>query len=140
MKNILKYATLSLSLMIFGLAFNPVVTLVGAEDAQVVDTQIKLPSNEINLNEACKDAGNDISACKEKRDFDEMIALIMNTMISIVSLVAVVVIVIAGFKMSASGGSSDAYTHAKNMIIYAVIGLVVAFLAYAIVKYVTDIL
>ena len=45
-------------------------------------------------------------------------------------------IVIGGIKYTVSNGDTTAVTSAKNTILYAVIGLVVAIMAYAIVSFV----
>jgi hypothetical protein len=50
--------------------------------------------------------------------------------------VAVVMIVIGGMKYTTSNGDSAAITSAKNTILYSVVGLVIAIMAYAIVNFV----
>jgi hypothetical protein len=45
-------------------------------------------------------------------------------------------IVIGGIKYTTSNGDSSAITSAKNTILYSVVGLVVAILAFAIVNFV----
>jgi hypothetical protein len=45
-------------------------------------------------------------------------------------------ILFGGLRYVLSGGNSSAVTSAKNTIMYAIIGLVVAFFAYAIVQFV----
>ena len=47
-------------------------------------------------------------------------------------------IIIAGFRYVISQGDSGAVTSAKNTILYAVIGLIVAIFAWAIVDFVID--
>ena len=61
---------------------------------------------------------------------------ITNTIIYIVGIIAVVMLVIGGIKYVISGGDSKKVTDAKNTVLYAIIGLVIAFLAYAIVNFV----
>ena len=43
-----------------------------------------------------------------------------------------------GIRYTTSGGNANSVTAAKNTILYAVIGLIVAILAYAIVNWVID--
>jgi hypothetical protein len=45
-------------------------------------------------------------------------------------------LVFGGFKYIISGGDSSKVTSAKNTIIYAIIGLIIVILAYAIVNFV----
>ncbi len=47
-----------------------------------------------------------------------------------------IMIVIGGIKYTTSNGDSSSVTSAKNTILYAVVGLIVAMMAYAIVNYV----
>ena len=61
---------------------------------------------------------------------------IINVIISVIGAVAVLMIVIGGLRYVLSGGDSGAVTSAKNTILYAVVGLAVAILAFAIVNFV----
>ncbi len=65
-----------------------------------------------------------------------MTKTVVNTMLFILGIVAVIMIVIGGIRYVVSNGDSAAVAGAKNTILYAVIGLVVAILAYAIVNFV----
>jgi len=66
------------------------------------------------------------------------VKIIANTLLYILGAVSVVVIIIAGVGFTTSTGDPAAITKAKSTLMYAVIGLVVAILAYAIVNYVVD--
>lgn len=61
---------------------------------------------------------------------------ITNILLFIIGAIAVIMLVIGGIRYTISGGDSTAVTAAKNTILYAVIGIVVAILAYAIVNFV----
>lgn len=61
---------------------------------------------------------------------------VTNTALYIVGIIAVVMLIIGGIKYVISGGDSKKVTDAKNTVLYAIIGLVVAFLAFAIVNFV----
>ena len=61
---------------------------------------------------------------------------ITNTILYIVGIVAVIMLIIGGVKYVISGGDAKKVTDAKNTVLYAIIGLVIAFLAYAIVNFV----
>ncbi len=60
----------------------------------------------------------------------------VNTLLFIVGVTAVIALIIAGIRYITSGGNPQSVTAAKNSILYAVIGIVVAVLAYAIVEFV----
>ena len=61
---------------------------------------------------------------------------ITNTILYIVGILAVIMLIIGGIRYVVSGGDSKKVTDAKNTILYAIIGLIICFLAYAIVNFV----
>lgn len=62
----------------------------------------------------------------------------VNTFLFIIGAIAVLMIIYGGFKYVTSAGDSTALSSAKNTILYAVVGLVVAIAAYAIASFVVD--
>lgn len=62
---------------------------------------------------------------------------IANTIVNILSIVvgvaAVIMIIVAGYKYIVAGGDSGKVTSAKNTLIYAIVGLIIASLAQLIV-------
>lgn len=63
---------------------------------------------------------------------------VTNTILYIVGIIAVIMLIIGGIKYVVSGGDSKKVTDAKNTVLYAIIGLVIAFLAFAIVNFVIE--
>ena len=63
---------------------------------------------------------------------------VTNTILYIVGIIAVIMLIIGGIRYVISGGDSKKVTDAKNTILYAIIGLVIAFLAFAIVNFVVS--
>ncbi len=63
---------------------------------------------------------------------------VINTILGILGIVAVVVIIIGGIGFITSQGDSGKVIKEKNTILYGVIGMVVALLAYAIVNFVLN--
>ena len=61
---------------------------------------------------------------------------ITNTILYIVGIIAVIMLIIGGIKYVVSGGDAKKVTDAKNTVLYAIIGLVIAVFAYAIVNFV----
>ena len=61
---------------------------------------------------------------------------ISNTLIVIVITVSVIMLIVGGLKYVLSSGNSSSVEGAKNTILYAVIGIIVALLAAAIVNFV----
>lgn len=64
------------------------------------------------------------------------IANIMNVVYGIAGIVAVIVIVVAGFIFVTSRGDANQIARAKSAILYAVIGLVVVVMAFAITQFI----
>lgn len=69
---------------------------------------------------------------------ESRIKTIVNILLFILGAIAVVMIIIGGIRYATSNGDSSAITSAKNTILYSVIGLIVAILAYAIVNFILD--
>jgi hypothetical protein len=67
---------------------------------------------------------------------DGIMTTIMQWMARIVGIAAVIAIIIAGFMMVTSNGDSSSQTTARNALMYAVIGLVVAAVAQLVVSFV----
>ena len=61
---------------------------------------------------------------------------VTNTILYIVGIVAVIMLIIGGIKYVVSGGDAKKVTDAKNTVLYAIIGLIVCFLSFAIVNFV----
>lgn len=61
---------------------------------------------------------------------------VTNTILYVVGIVAVIMLIVGGIRYVVSGGDSKKVTDAKNTVLYAIIGLVISLLAYAIVNFV----
>jgi len=71
-------------------------------------------------------------------DLRANITRVINLMLFLIGAVAVIMIIIGGIKYVASNGDQGSVQSAKNTIMYSVIGLVVAILAFAIVNFVVS--
>ena len=92
--------------------------------------------------DSCAQSGSDSALCNNPNGntVASVTGTIINVLLFIVGLVSVVMIIVGGLRMATSGSDTGAVTSAKNTIFYAVIGLVVAFVAFAIVNWVIDLL
>ena len=63
---------------------------------------------------------------------------IIDIMVFALGAISVIMIVIGGIRYTTSNGDSNGIQGAKNTILYAIVGLVVAILAYAMVNFVVD--
>jgi hypothetical protein len=61
---------------------------------------------------------------------------VSNVLLFLIGAISVIMIIIGGLRYVTSGGNSSNISAAKNTILYAVIGLIVAILAYAVVNFV----
>ena len=98
---------------------------------------VALPVAAVNPADAVTNGVNAAGGANEK-GVDVRVKDIINVLLFIIGVVSVIMIIIGGIKYTLSNGDSSAITSAKNTIMYAVIGLVVALLAYAIVNFVVS--
>ena len=93
----------------------------------------------VNVFQNC-DSNSSTAVCKATSDklfgAGSVWSNILNTLIYATGAVSVLMIVIGGFRYSISGGDQSAINSAKNTILYAVIGLVLAVTGYAIVNFI----
>jgi len=61
---------------------------------------------------------------------------IVNILLFLIGAISVIMLIIGGIRYTISAGDSGNVTAAKNTIMYAIIGLIVAFLAFAVVNWV----
>lgn len=69
-------------------------------------------------------------------EFKTFLGKIVDILIFIIGAISVIMIVVGGLRYTLSGGDANSITAGKNTVIYAIIGLVVALMSYAISKFV----
>ena len=67
---------------------------------------------------------------------DSVFQTVTNVMLFLIGAISVVMLIYGGIRYTISQSDSTAVTNAKNTIMYAVIGIVIAILAFAIVNFV----
>lgn len=77
-----------------------------------------------------------ICGAATKDDLPTLIKNVINILLFVVGIIAVIAIVIGGIRYTTSNGDSSQTKSAKDTILYAVVGLVVAIMAFAIVNFV----
>jgi hypothetical protein len=65
-----------------------------------------------------------------------IITEVVRTLLYAVGIISVVMLIYGGLRYVVSGGDNKKVTDAKNTIMYAIIGLIIALLSYAIVEFV----
>lgn len=119
-----KIKLLIASLAFAGLAVAP---LAFAETASAINP----------LDNICNSSSSSSEICTSRDEkIDTVTTPLINTLLFIVGLLSVIMIIVAGILYTTSGGDSGKVSKAKNMLTYAIVGLVVAFIAYAIVNWV----
>ena len=63
---------------------------------------------------------------------------VTNTMFFIIGAVSVIMLIYGGIRYTTSGGNANSVTAAKNTIMYSIVGLVIAILAFAVVQFVVN--
>lgn len=127
--------TLILIIAVLGLTVAPLATTgyaIGIEDAQKETAK-----------GACAQKGGKTDAdgkdCdKGGSDLTGIFRTVANILLFLVGAIAVIMLIIGGFRYVASNGDANAVKGAKDTILYALIGIVVAFLAFAAVNFVID--
>lgn len=61
---------------------------------------------------------------------------ITNVMLFLVGAISVIMLVVGGIRYVVSGGDSSAVQSAKSTILYAIVGIVISLIAYAVVRFV----
>lgn len=100
-------------------------------------TLTALPAGAINVfDEGCK--GQTSKICKETSSdtVNPIIQDIIGTLIFAIATISVIMIIVGGIRYVISNGDASKIKSAKDTILYSVIGLAVALLAYAIVNFV----
>ncbi|MBI3494825.1 hypothetical protein HY004_02480 [Candidatus Saccharibacteria bacterium] len=121
---------LCIALAVIGFAVVPAsVTYAAVDKVDIKDAQ------EITATEACKVQGSK-KECKSNNALSNIIVTVTNVILFLVGAVAVIMIIVGGFRYVTSNGDQNAVTGAKNTILYAIIGIIVAFLAYAAVQFI----
>lgn len=73
---------------------------------------------------------------QNNKTLEQIVNEIVNTILYIVGILAVVMVIVGGIQYTLSAGDQAKVTKAKNTIVYGIVGLVIAILAYAIVNFV----
>lgn len=92
---------------------------------------------QVDLYGACKGTNEDSGFCKNKdQDVKPLFSKVVDGLMTILGVISIIVLVYGGFRYVTSGGDSNKLSGAKNTILYAIVGIVIALLAYAIVNFV----
>ncbi len=88
--------------------------------------------------ESIKQGSDKVGGSDNKVTLEQGIKNVVNVLLFLIGAIAVIMIIIGGLRYVTSNGDASATKGAKDTILYAVIGIIVAILAYAIVNFVID--
>ncbi len=78
------------------------------------------------------------SVCNTKTDLPHTFGLIADVLVYLVGSISVIMIIVGGLRYVLSNGDPKATGSAKDTILYAAIGVVVAIVSWAIVNFVIN--
>jgi hypothetical protein len=81
---------------------------------------------------------NELDGTTGKAKVNKTVTNVINVLLYVLGIICVIMIIVGGIKYTTSNGDSSAINSAKNTILYAVVGLVVAIMAFAIVNFVIN--
>lgn len=91
-----------------------------------------------SLAEQAQQGVNAAGGGQNTTDFGEVIVDVINFMLFAIGILAVIMVIVGGIRYVLSAGDSNATQGARNTILYAIIGLVVAFVAWGLVNFVAQ--
>lgn len=131
LKNFIAASIIALATIFGALAIAPAHTVhadvVDANDSD--DSSVTTSGYQAGIDATKGSFGNNV-------DLPTTVTNIINGVLYVVGVLAVVMVIIGGIQYTTSGGDSAAVTKAKNTILYGIVGLVIAILAYAIVNFI----
>ncbi len=101
-------------------------------------TFLAAPAGAINVfNDKTCPADSTSAVCKASGDtVQSPVRNVISTLLIAIGIISIIMIIIGGIRYTLSNGNSAQIESAKNTVLYAVVGLIVAMLAYTIVNFV----
>lgn len=94
----------------------------------------------VNAVDICAGNGANSTYCQNKSEGETKVKSVMKSVVDVllmtVGVISIIMIVVGGIMFALSSGDASKVTKARNMVIYAVVGLVVALFASAIINFV----
>ncbi len=73
-----------------------------------------------------------------KNELEKLITNLAEIALALISTIAVIFLILGGFQYITSAGNPDNVGKAKNTILYAIIGLILAIMSYSIISFITS--
>ena len=116
-----------------GLLIVPALALGVSLVAPAADTLAQGLQDGLNASNP-RDGGNNVP--ENLTGTGGVFTTVVNIALFIIGALSVIMLIYGGIRYTVSGGDSGSVTAAKNTILYAIIGIVVAIFAYALVNFV----
>lgn len=71
-------------------------------------------------------------------NINQIVRNVVNVLLWVVGIASVIMLIVGGIRYVVSAGDQNAVQGAKNTILYALVGLIVAFLAFALINFVIE--
>lgn len=116
-----------------------VIAVVIATMSAIIFFSAHVSAAPVDVLQTC-DAGS--AVCKGTADSNTtvygLLKNVINLLLTIIGIIAVITIVVAGIRYVTSGGDSAQTKNARDTILYALVGLVVAMLAFPLTNWVIN--
>lgn len=114
-----------------------VMTVLGLGGVAALSPAVAEPAYAIDSSSSVDDYITGVRPGNAKdTELTELIKNIINVVLGVVGIIAVVMMIMGGISFITSQGDAGKVTKARNTILYGVVGLIVALLAFAIVNFV----
>lgn len=96
------------------------------------------PAQAINVFQGCGGNASSSSVCKAggSDNVSSLARNVINLLIYVLGIIAVIMIIVGGIRYTTSNGDASSTKGAKDTILYSIVGLIVAIMAFAIVNFV----
>ena len=94
------------------------------------------PAGSVNATYDKSIAECNVAKDESGRGLTDMFKTIINVVLALIGAIAVVMLILGGVQYSTSSGDAARVKKAKDTILYGIIGLVIALLAFAIVNFI----
>lgn len=95
------------------------------------------PASAVDVWQSCSGASANTAVCQGRGDSVwTLLRNVINILLTIIGIVAVILIIVGAIRITTSNGDPKMVNSGRDTIIYSIVGLVVAMMAFAIVNWI----
>ncbi len=95
------------------------------------------PASAIDIWQSCSGASANTAVCQGRDDSVwTLMRNVINLLLTVIGIVAVIMIIVGAIRFTTSNGDPKMVNSGRDTVIYSIVGLVVAMMAFAIVNWV----